>query len=136
LRVVFDTNVLISAFAAEGLCSKLLERANKHDFILYVSPFILEEFKRNLKIKIALSKTEIEEALSILKEVVNIIDPNKQGIIVENICRDRDDDYVLAAAAACSADYLITGDKELLELNKYRRTKILKPRDFELLLHQ
>ena len=135
MRVVFDTNVLISAFAAEGLCSKLLERANKHDFILYVSPFILEEFKRNLKIKIALSKTEIEEALSILKEVVNIIDPNKQGIIVENICRERDDDYVLAAAA-CSADYLITGDKELLELNKYRRTKILKPRDFELLLHQ
>jgi len=67
LKVVFDTNVLISAFAAEGLCSKLLERANKHDFILYVSPFILEEFKRTLKIKIGLSKREIEEALFILK---------------------------------------------------------------------
>jgi hypothetical protein len=133
LRVVFDTNVLISAFAAEGLCSKLLERANKHDFMLYVSPFILEEFKRTLKIKIALSKREIKEALFILKEVVNIVDPNKQGIIVKNVCRDRDDDNILAAASACRADYLITEDKDLLELNKYRKTKIFKPRDFELL---
>ena len=133
MKVVFDTNVLISAFAAEGLCSKLLERANKHDFILYVSPFILEEFKRTLKIKIALSKRDIEEALSILKEVVNIVDPNKQGIIVKNVCKDRDDDNILAAASACRADYLITGDKDLLELNKYRKTKIFKPRDFELL---
>jgi uncharacterized protein len=133
LRAVFDTNVLISAFAAEGLCSKLLERANKHDFMLYVSPFILEEFKRTLKIKIALSKREIKEALFILKEVVNIVDPNKQGIIVKNVCRDRDDDNILAAASACRADYLITGDRDLLELNKYRKTKIFKPRDFELL---
>lgn len=133
MRVVFDTNVLISAFAAEGLCSKLLERANKHDFMLYVSPFILEEFKRTLKIKIALSKREIKEALFILKEVVNTVDPNKQGIIVKNVCRDRDDDNILAAASACRADYLITGDRDLLELNKYRKTKIFKPRDFELL---
>lgn len=133
MKVVFDTNVLISAFAADGLCSKLLERANKHDFVLFVSPFILEEFKRTLKIKIALSKRDIEEALSILKEVVNSVDPNKQGIIVKNVCKDRDDDNILAAASACRADYLITGDKDLLELNKYRKTKIFKPRDFELL---
>ena len=133
MKVVFDTNVLISAFAAEGLCSKLLERANKHDFILYVSPFILEEFKRTLKIKIGLSKREIEEALFILKEVVNIVDPNKQGIIVKNVCKDRNDDNILEAASACRADYLITGDKDLLELNKYGKTKIFKPRDFELL---
>jgi len=134
LRVVFDTNVFVAAFAAQGLCSKLLERANEHDFVLYISPFILDELKRVLKTKITLSTIEIEEAVSLIAELVKVISPEKAGIKVEKVCRDKDDDNILACALAANANYLVTGDKDLLEIKKYKKTKIIPPRTFELLL--
>ncbi len=133
MRVVFDTNVLVAAFAAQGLCSKLLKRANKHDFVLYISPFIIDELKRVLETKITLSKIEIEEVISLIAEVAKVINPEKTGIKVEKVCRDKDDDNILACVLAVNAHYLVTGDKDLLELKKYKKTKIIPPRTFELL---
>ena len=133
MRVIFDTNVFVAAFAAQGLCSKLLERANKHDFVLYISPFIIDELKRVLETKISLSTIEIEEAISLIAEVAKVINPEKTGIKVEKVCRDKDDDNILACVLAVNAHYLVTGDKDLLELKKYKKTKIIPPRTFELL---
>jgi putative PIN family toxin of toxin-antitoxin system len=133
LRVIFDKNVFVAAFAAQGLCSKLLERANKHDFVLYISPFIIDELKRVLETKISLSTIEIEEAISLIAEVAKVINPEKIGIKVEKVCRDKDDDNILACVLAVNAHYLVIGDKDLLELKKYKKTKIIPPRTFELL---
>jgi putative PIN family toxin of toxin-antitoxin system len=133
LRVIFDTNVFVAAFAAQGLCSKLLERANKHDFVLYISPFIIDELKRVLETKISLSTIEIEEAISLIAEVAKVINPEKTGIKVEKVCRDKDDDNIPACVLAVNAHYLVIGDKDLLELKKYKKTKIIPPRTFELL---
>jgi len=49
MKVVFDTNVLLAAFLTEGLCSKLLLRAKRGEFDLYLCPFILHEFRDKLK---------------------------------------------------------------------------------------
>lgn len=68
MRVLFDTNVLVSAFAAEGLCARLMMRANRREFELLISPAIRREFEKNLKIKLGLTPEEIREAVFLLEE--------------------------------------------------------------------
>lgn len=133
MKVVFDTNVLVAAFATEGLCSKLLQRANRGDFEIYISPFIFQEFQEKLKTKLFLSRTEIKEAIALLNEVVKIVNPEEEGIRVSGICRDRDDDSIIACGLACKGDYIVTGDKDLLAIREYKGIKIKDPREFELL---
>jgi len=133
VRVVFDTNVLIAAFIAEGLCSKLLHRANKGNFDLCISSFIINEFQKTLKAKIGLSDSEIKALTDLLHDIVKMADPGeREEKQAGGICRDKADDRVLACALACKADYLVTGDQDLLEIRKFHKVKIITPRDFEL----
>lgn len=131
MKAVFDTNVLIAAFVAEGLCAGLLKRARRGDFQLYLSPFIIREFKDVLSRKIKADKNEINEAAIILKEAVHEIVETKDE--VKGICRDKDDDNILSCAKVSNADYLVTGDADLLVLKNIGKTKIITPRDFEML---
>lgn len=73
MRVVFDTNVFVSAFLTEGLCAGLLIRARKGDFQLYVCPEILDEFERVLKQKVKAPLELIREAVDLILEVSKII---------------------------------------------------------------
>ena len=133
MKAVFDTNVLVAAFATEGLCSKLLHRANRKNFELFLSPFILQEFTETLEKKLALPLKDVEEAKDLLIEVAVSTDPEEKAIIVSGVCRDENDNKVLACAVGCKADYIVTGDKDLLALKMYRKIKIVSPREFELL---
>lgn len=130
MKVVFDTNVLISAFITEGLCSGLLARARKGEFELFICPKIIEELKTILYEKIKASKRLIEEALGIILEASQMIYPAET---VRNVVRDPDDDKILSYAASAKSDYLISGNKDLLEIVKFRNIKIIAPRDFEAL---
>lgn len=134
MRVVLDTNVLLAAFLTEGLCWKLLLKANRGEYILFTSPYILNEFKSKLSGKFAFSVEEVRESMHLLAEISQDIDPEKQGIQVKGVCRDKKDDQILACGIASEADFLVTGDSDLLILKKYKGMKILNPRDFELLL--
>jgi uncharacterized protein len=132
VKVVFDTNVLIAAFVAQGLCASLLGRARRGDFLLCLSPFIISEFENVLSKKIKAGKPEIREAIDILKEAVHeIVDTSEE---VKGVCRDKDDDNILSCAKVLGADYLVTGDQDLLILKKFGSTRILSPRDFEIIL--
>lgn len=133
MRALFDTNVLIAAFLTEGLCSKLLGRAKRKHFELYTCPFVLAEFEEKLAKKFSATKVEIKETLMLIKEASFTVNPASNNIIVSNICRDADDDNVLACALAAKADYLVTGDSDLLIISTFRGTKIMTPREFELL---
>ena len=133
MRVLFDTNVLLSAFLTEGLCSKLFARAKKKEFELYICPFVLNEFKGKLLKKFSATAVEIEEALSLIEDISIPINPVTDHIIVKGVCRDKDDDNVLACALAAKANYLVTGDPDLLTIGTYREIAIIKPREFELL---
>ena len=82
MRAVFDTNVFVAAFASEGLCSKLLHRANLRNLELFLSPFILQEFTEALEKKIGLPHKEIEGVKELLMEVAKSIDPKSCGIEV------------------------------------------------------
>jgi putative PIN family toxin of toxin-antitoxin system len=131
MKVVFDTNVLVSAFVTEGLCSKLLGRARRRQFQLIPCPFILKELEAVLLKKLSATKGETRQVLRILSEAISALVQPAQP--VSGICRDPDDAHILSCTLAANADYLVTGDSDLLELREYRGTRIVAPRDFELL---
>jgi putative PIN family toxin of toxin-antitoxin system len=131
MKAVFDTNVLIAALLTEGICAKLLIRARRRDFDMILCDGILQEFKRVLKKKFAASPHEMSEALLILSAAAQDILGQTDPIVP--ICRDSDDDLILACARDAVADYVVTGDEDLLVLKDYEGISILNPREFEKL---
>jgi putative PIN family toxin of toxin-antitoxin system len=131
MRVVFDTNVLLSAFLTEGICSKLLIRARRKEFNLVTCPFILKEVERTLKKKFLAAPSEVRDVMDLIADATHLVVESVQ--VVPRVCRDQDDDQVLACASEAKADYLVTGDSDLLVLKKYIKTQIIAPREFEML---
>ena len=130
MRAVFDTNVLVAAFVTEGICSKILIRGRKKQFHLIVCPVILQEFERVLIKKFSATRNEARSALQSVSEATHSVDRPSQ--LVQSICRDPDDDAILACALEAGADYLVTGDLDLLELKTFKGIRIITPRDFEM----
>ena len=131
MRVVFDTNVYIAAFVADGICARLVRRARKREFELLLCHIIIHEFSSKLKVKFRCTSKEIEQACSLISEAAAAVLDG--GILSVPVCRDQKDDPILACAETAAADYLISGDKDLLVMEQYGKCKILSPRDFELL---
>jgi len=131
VTVVFDTNVVVAAVITEGLCSTLLRRARAGEFDLVLCPFILDEITRIFSKKLKLSRSEKSLAMRVISEAVSQIVTH--NITIPETCIDRNDDNVIACAVAASADYLVTGDADLLGIKQYKKIKIVSPRDFEAL---
>ena len=129
MKVVLDTNVLVAAFLSEGICYKLLLRARKKEYDLVLSADIIAEFEGVLLRKFSLSQSELSDVRNLLaetiREICQKVDP------IKPVSRDQADDKVLACASASDADYLVTGDEDLLVVKQYGGAKILTPRDFE-----
>lgn len=130
MKAVFDTNVLVAAFVTEGVCAKLLGRARRKQLNLVISPFILKEFEDVLLKKFTASKEQIRSAIKLISEVAQIV---SHASVVSGICRDPDDDQILSCALSAEADYLVTGDRDLLELKDFHGIEILTPGAFELI---
>jgi putative PIN family toxin of toxin-antitoxin system len=131
VKAVFDTNVIIAAFLTEGICAKLLIWARRRDFDLILCDGILQEFKAALKKKFAASPHETSEALILLSEAALEIRARIDSITP--VCRDSGDDLILACARQSDADYMMTGDEDLLLLKNYEGIGIVSPREFEKL---
>ncbi|MDP2971387.1 MAG: putative toxin-antitoxin system toxin component, PIN family [Deltaproteobacteria bacterium] len=133
MKAVFDTNVLLAAFITEGICSKILVRGRKRQFHLILCPVILREFERVLIKKFSITRNEARSILQIVSEAMHsVVSPSQS---VQGICRDPDDDSILACALEAGADYLVTGDVDLLELKIFKGIRIVTPREFELLFN-
>ena len=128
---VFDTNVLIAAIITEGICSKLLHRARMGEFSLVSCPFIVQELKRILSKKFRLAQDETASAMEPISEAISRV--IEHDLKIKDICRDADDDNIIACAVAVKADYFVTGGSDLLDLKSYKSVKIITPRDFEAL---
>ncbi len=126
MKIVLDTNVLIAALIARGTCHELLEHcAVRHD--LYTSEFILNEVQEKLIEKFGYSPELSTEAVDVLRTEMTIANAQK---LERPICRDPDDDNIIATAVAGNCDCIITGDEDLLVLKAYEGIDILSPRDF------
>jgi putative PIN family toxin of toxin-antitoxin system len=131
VKAVFDTNVLVAAFLTEGLCSGLLIRARKQAFNLVLCDDIIQEFEGILMKKFKLTSIDISEISTIVSEAASKI-LHQLGPI-PNICRDPNDDMIIACAIDAAADYIVTGDEDLLILKRYKDIVIINPRNFESL---
>ena len=126
MRVVFDSNVLVAAFATHGVCHDLFEHCLKNTTIL-CSDFIACEVERILIDKIKIPARKASEIIRYLKSQAQWISPER--VVVENL-RDPNDHMIIATALSGEADYLITGDKDMLVLKKIKRTIIISPREY------
>ncbi len=88
---------------------------------------ILKEFHRVLIDKIGIDVELADADLELLSSRVQIVEPVSLG---ESVSRDPDDDLVLATAISGSCECIITGDRDLLDLGRYREIDILRPADF------
>ncbi len=125
-KVVFDTNVLISAFVFEGQSAKSVEYCIEHTEV-YISVWIINELKEKLFEKFRLSNKEVKTIESLILSEFHLHQPVTS---LPAVCRDADDNHVLQLAESSMADYIITGDKDLLVLKKYKSTAIVSPSIF------
>ena len=128
MRIVPDTNVLISAFIVSGVCSRLLERCiSSRRITIVMSMSILNEFRATLIRKFGHSSEEIRMRIEALIEASEIVDP---ATFDTQICRDPDDDAILGTAIAGNADCIVTGDNDLLVLERFQGVDIISPAEF------
>ena len=125
MKIVLDTNVLIAALVADGLCRDLVRRrVRAHE--LCTSEALLKELAATLRRKFKVTAAEIPW----LKEYRLHTTLVKPVALPSPACRDRDDDTVLATAVAARARVIVTGDEDLLILKSYQGIAILSPRQF------
>jgi putative PIN family toxin of toxin-antitoxin system len=125
LKLVLDTNVLLSAILVPGTCRELLKgRALAHDW--FTSPALLAEFAEKLTGKLDLPPERTPLYLVYRRRAR----PVTPAPLPAPVCRDPDDDLVLATALAAQADVIITGDKDLLILRTHAGIRIRTPRQF------
>ena len=125
MRIVFDTDVLFAALVTHGLCRKLVRKRLAADIIIS-SAALLDELAQTVQRKIGADPATVP-LFRVLRERGEIVTP---AALPRRICRDADDDMVLATAVAGEAEIIITGDKDLLILKKYRGIRILSPRQY------
>lgn len=126
MKIVLDSNVIIAAFAGRGFCNALFELCiDQHD--LFISDFILLEVQKNLLKKLNMPANKTEIIIRYLKEFCFVGHYDK---FKKRVCRDKDDDEILGIAKGVNAQYIITGDGDLLSLKKFELTEIISPRQF------
>lgn len=124
-RIVIDTNVFVSAFIFGGKPKSIVQLWLKDKFILILSPFLLTEILLVLK-RFGFNSNDLQSLRLILEEHSLHFSPISKA----KICRDLKDNAILDLCAASKADFLITGDKDLLVLKQFSITKILEPVQF------
>ncbi len=124
MKVFLDTNVLVSAFTARGLCADLFRYlVAKHE--LLIGEVNLVELRRVLSTHFRASDAQIDLVESLLQGYTVIPRPSRPSSVP---VRDPDDAWVLASAVAGVADMLVTGDNDLLVLGADSPVPVLSPR--------
>ncbi len=126
MKVVLDTNILIAAFAARGLCEAVLELCLENHEIVLSEPLLLE-VEEKLRSKLRLPEGIAEEILDFLRSHSAVVEPKD---VRADACRDPDDLMVLGTAEAAGANYIVTGDQDLLSLETFGDIPNLTPRKF------
>jgi uncharacterized protein len=126
MKIVIDTNVLLSSFLTDGLAKRVFDLCIDNDEI-YLSEWIFNGLKTKLENKFHVPEAEITHLIRFLKQISKIIEP-KGSLYKES--RDIKDNPILLLADNVKADLILTGDKDLLELINYNNTKIINPRTY------
>lgn len=128
IKAVLDTNILISSFFWKGPSRHIVDLAITNKIKSVTSPEILEEVEAVLYEDFPqVPYTKIEEIMRDILSYSQLIIPRR--FTVKRL-RDIKDTKIIACALSAKADYIVTGDKDLLVLKKYESTKILTSKAF------
>ncbi len=135
LKIVLDTNVWVSALIWGGKPAKIVEAAEQGRIDLFVSESIVEEISRVLSYpkieKIYRPQTTCRQLMEqILKNTKFVETTTKLKVINEHPA----DDKIIECAASAKADYIVSGDKHLLNVVAYQKTQILPVNEFMKLI--
>ena len=133
MKIVFDTNIYISAFAIPGgNAEKAYLHAIDGDFELCTSVAILTELARKLDEKFGWEKQKIVQLITSISNLATVLETTPWLKVVA----DDPDNRILECAIEAGSDFLITGDKHLLKLRNYEHFEIIKLSTFLSILHQ
>jgi len=126
MKILFDTNVLVSAFIGSGMCYEVIDHAvDEHR--IYYTDFVITEFRRVLKNKFRYRESLINEFVEF---ITDFFVEGDTSVIIKNICRDKNDNQLLADTLQNKVEILITGDKDLLDLESYEGIRIISPEEY------
>jgi len=138
MNIVIDTNVYFSAFGFLGRTKECLDLCLESDEILiFLSPQIFEEIQSKLTSpkflkynKAQHSIIEVDKIIKLLRSSAIMFTPETKV----DICRDPKDNMILELSSEIQADYIITGDEDLLILKSFQGASIVKPSEFLALI--
>jgi putative PIN family toxin of toxin-antitoxin system len=137
MKVVLDTNVAVSAaISPKGPPAEIVKAWRAHSLTWVTSPPLLDELERALlspRIRryLAWGEDEIAEFLAAVRQAAEITSPTRQIDVIRD---DPADNGVLEAAVSAQADYVVSGDRHLLELKTYEGVQIVTPARFVAIL--
>jgi putative PIN family toxin of toxin-antitoxin system len=131
MRIVADTNVIVSGFLWSGIERLLLDAARDGIVELFVTPKMLRDldivlsrrkFNTRLRLK-SVSKGYLLREYSVL---ATMVEPTE---VIDGVSRDPDDDEILSCATSAACESIVTGDLDLLVLKEFRGIKIVRTRE-------
>jgi putative PIN family toxin of toxin-antitoxin system len=139
LSAVLESTILVSAFLRkQGLAAQLLDYGVKGAFEFYFTQAIVEETckvllnREHLRLNFPYTNKEVEEYQTLLGTLARSVGT----LPAVKVCRDPDDDYVIATALAARVQYIVTYDKDLLDLTSYQDVQMIRPEEFIRLVRQ
>lgn len=126
LKVVLDTNILISALVYGGKPEQIYNLVLEKQMIAITTNILIAELLENLTKKFNFEQGRIEQLGRIIKKHFNVVHPKD----IIKVIRDEDDNRVLEAAIAGNCEVIITGDRDLLDLGNFEDVEILTPEEF------
>ena len=130
MRVVLDTNVVMSGIFFGGLPGRLLEAWTRGRVELVLSPAILDEYRRvgaELAARYPARGEALAPVLALIAMHASVVDA---APLPERVSADPDDDKFLGAAIAAQVSIVVSGDHDLLEVSGWRDIEVLTPREF------
>jgi putative PIN family toxin of toxin-antitoxin system len=132
-RVVLDTNVLVSGLVAEGGAPRqILDAWLEGQYTLVTSLYLVEESAHVLSYPRIAKRLHLgeEELVAIMAALLSKAELTPGHLHLPGVTRDPKDDAVVACAKEGEADYIVSGDQDLLVLGEYEGIRVITPRQF------
>jgi len=126
MRVVADTNVLVSAIVFGGPPGRVIELAAEGRLRLVISPALIDELRDVLRRKFGFSDAAVYQSETLLRRAGVVVEPARHLAVVID---DPADNRGLEAAEAGGAEVIVSGDRHLLALGMFGAIPILSPRE-------
>lgn len=124
MRVALDTNVIVAAFAARGLCSDLFQALVARHSVVIPEP-VIAALERAFAAKLRFPRNQTAQIVAYLREIAEISPPDPSAKLAK---LDPEDAAIVSGAAQAGADAFVTGDRKVLAAKKVKSMAILSPR--------